>query len=506
MTMMAPELKPLGLWHGLRGVSAPARHLGRQMVQLPLVNAEDLAAILQRDVSGLYSLLSELAAKDFLGSVPLACLRSPSRRYYLKAKALAELGLSGLTWHEPSGLCRLLERMTALDSVYRVAAQLGRQGLGCPTEFQWVDAVSFDCAVRFGDCWIVIMETGLLRAEGGIDGRLEQLGRDLTSLASDRGHPRPSLVCCVVKDRWEVELVSAAARRQGIGDWVAIYGSGGDPWRGPSNMGASSGWVRQRFADREWGERAWLNRVNRSPWSGKGGMDRYRVLDTAAEWPGMTVGLAKAVLGEGETGRRAQLACKALFEAGLLHRQRYRREYLYLLSGNGMELMSMLDRVAPAPCTKQTRLSLWLKGEAPVRHDLEVIKLMAGLVRMGAPMAAGWRLWEHLGDQGGTAPDGLVFLQHSPYGPGWYLLEYEISAEAESRVASKLRGYGSDRRRYDLPLLLVAKNGKVELEFHRQGRALGLRMLTTTVDRLKLPGPVGDMGRWSRYGEAVDIR
>ena len=40
----------------------------------------------------------------------------------------------------------------------------------------------------------------------------------------------------------------------------------------------------------------------------------------------------------------------------------------------------------------------------------------------GLPVAAGWRSWEQL-KASGISPDGMVFLERSPYGPTWAYFE-----------------------------------------------------------------------------------
>ena len=63
----------------------------------------------------------------------------------------------------------------------------------------------------------------------------------------------------------------------------------------------------------------------------------------------------------------------------------------------------------------------------------------------GLPVAAGWRSWEQL-KESGISPDGMVFLERSPYGPTWAYFEYERTARGEARVGRKLTGYGSADR------------------------------------------------------------
>ena len=63
----------------------------------------------------------------------------------------------------------------------------------------------------------------------------------------------------------------------------------------------------------------------------------------------------------------------------------------------------------------------------------------------GLPVAAGWRSWEQL-KATGISPDGMVFLERSPYGPTWAYFEYERTAGGEAWVRRKLLGYGSADR------------------------------------------------------------
>ena len=124
---------------------------------------------------------------------------------------------------------------------------------------------------------------------------------------------------------------------------------------------------------------------------------------------------------------------------------------------------------------------------------------------VGLPAAAGWRSWEHLGGSGGISPDGLVFMERSPFGPTWAYFEYERSARGEGRIRRKLNGYGSDRRGDDWPTLVVCWNEPVEKVFQEVGVAGGIPMLTTTIDRLAEYGPLDNEGCWSMRGKPVLI-
>ena len=138
-------------------------------------------------------------------------------------------------------------------------------------------------------------------------------------------------------------------------------------------------------------------------------------------------------------------------------------------------------------------------------HEDGLMSIMGQFMAAGLPVAEGSRSWEHLGLDGGIAPDGMVLLEHGPHGPGWHYVEYELSARGERRVSEKLRGFLPDRRQDNFPVLVVSWNDAAEAVFQRLGGETGLRMLTTTKKRLETSGPLNHPDCWSMYGEPVTI-
>ena len=139
-----------------------------------------------------------------------------------------------------------------------------------------------------------------------------------------------------------------------------------------------------------------------------------------------------------------------------------------------------------------------------VTHPLK--DLVLPFIIAGNRTACGIRSWEDMGKEGGgIKPDAMILLLDTPFGPGWVYVEYELTAQSPDQVRGKLLGYGSDLRRDDFPVLVVCANDLAEANFHAAGRDLGIRMLTTTVARLRQHGPLGNRECWSRYGEMVQI-
>ena len=99
----------------------------------------------------------------------------------------------------------------------------------------------------------------------------------------------------------------------------------------------------------------------------------------------------------------------------------------------------------------------------------------------------------------------MIYLRYGPHGPGWHYLEYERSARSPSAAARKLGGFDSPLRSNDWPVLVVCRTDLAERNFQQRGLETGIRMLTTTIPRLRRHGAVGNAACWSRYGEPAAI-
>ena len=124
----------------------------------------------------------------------------------------------------------------------------------------------------------------------------------------------------------------------------------------------------------------------------------------------------------------------------------------------------------------------------------------------GFKVAFGTRSWEDMGEEGGgISPDAIIALNNSPFGAGWHHFEYELTAQDDQKVSDKLNGFASPLRRDDFPLMLGCANERAEEIFHAVGQRLGIRMITTTLARLRDHGALGNDLCWSHYGDMVQI-
>ena len=251
--------------------------VAKQVLMMPLVSAAEIAGVLGRDVSGVHGALRDLKGAGVLGAVTLGWLGHQAERYYLPEDRLRDLGLDGATWHQPGSLIRLLERFPSVPWLYRVVASFGT--LGRMTNFEWVDDAGFDAAVKYETAWIILVWMGLLRSESGIAERIKRCGRDLAALGVGDPHPSPGQVCCVVPDRFQVELVLRVARRYGMEDWISVWCINDGSWHGARECLPSRGWFHQPVYRREKSHEAWQGQVRRSQWSWEGNRSTAALLE-----------------------------------------------------------------------------------------------------------------------------------------------------------------------------------------------------------------------------------
>ena len=513
---------------GLTMSRAAADVLG-VLAQEPFAGVDDIAKSGRLPRSRVYAGINDLCGDGLADSVELGWNRDKVSRYFFTAEALARYGDQCSPWHQEWGRARLLQRLPLVEWAYQVAGEIN--GLGPVEEFHWVDSVSFDAAVRYRDGWAAIFWSGSLQSESSILDRLRDFGRDMVELTDGDGPAWPSLMCFVVIDQWQRELVKRVVRQFGpLRDRVAVWCVADGARTGASRPLDSRGWVRQRTYPRDMGGWPWERRVKQSPWARGGKSDpdggepfdwgregsvlTARILDFLAQRPDSTTNMVREAMGEDDTSRSVHRRLKKMFDAGLIEQRQIKGErvYRYSLSSRGMDLLVKRDRVESPRSRVRSRAPRAGNDEGRRKrrrgsrqaHEDGVTWLLARLMRSGTPVASGQRSWEHLGD-GGIAPDAMAFLAESPCGPGWFYIELERSAKGESRVEKKLAGYANPRRQDRFPVLVICRSDSAERNFERIGKEAGLEVLTTTIGRLEEYGFMAPRC-WSMYGEPVVLR
>ena len=505
----------LGQMARAAGLSAGGGAVLQALRWLSLASGDDLGGVMSRPVYGVLADLRRLGDAGLVESAQLGCTRRQRQHWFLSQTCLAQAGLSGATWHEEAARLRLLELLPAVEQLY---AELGNvQDMGKFQEFQWLDAMgeqgpSCDAAALYESGWVALFWCGSLLSEADLAGRLTRFPLDCQALAVQGLQPWPSQVRLVVADEWERELALRVLDDFGMDQMAAVRCVADGTITGPARLGSSRGWVYQPVKHRS-GRSSWEEALAGSSWAGAGGLERGRVLGEAVQWPGAHLRFLKALLGEPPGENRVRQHLAVLAAADILLRDGEGQSGRSFAAGKGLNIRALQDRVHPGRARTRTGLSQWQEANGRILNhtvskphedglrDLLLRPFVAG----GCPVANGTRHEEKLGAHGGIAPDAVIYLRKSPYGEGWHYVEYERSARHRSRVSGKIRGYGSARRRDRYPVILVCWDDKAERQFQEQGLELGISMVTTTLERLKDHGPVGNTLCWSMYGQPVRL-
>ena len=488
---------------GVLPVSRGAAALGVLLAHAPLASAADLSLLEGSGVESVYPRLWELHREGYVERGMLGWTRGRVARWWLTEKGLEGMGVLGATWHDEWGRCNLLDRLPMVEWFYRAASLV--KGYGRLRAFQWLNGMSIDAAVRYETGWVGMYWSGLWQGEVVIRKRLERLGNELVRHGMLDSAVWPGVLCFVVNDQWERELVYRAARKVGLVEYIGVLCLADETKEGLWEGGPSRGFIYQPFDGKDVGGWPFESRLGSGPWGESGGVVAGRVLDCVGEWPGMGLKMAKSLLEEGPGGRRAGRVLKDLVGWELIESQLGEGRARYSVSSRGVDVLRRRDRMGYVFTNDKSEAWSWLRRPRLRSHEEGLMEIMGAFLGVGLPVAAGWRSWEPLGGGGGIAPDGMVYLHHGPFGEGWHYLEYERTAKGEKRVLRKLRGYGSKKRQDRWPLLVVARDERAEEVFNRVGGERSVLMVTSTLGRVEQFGVLGNLDCWKVYGQPVLI-
>ena len=498
------DRKDLGqLWHRLTRTDLTVLAV---LIDMPLASAADIAEPTRIREATVHRALNTLLSLEVVSSVSLGATRSRVTRWHLTGEWAERLDA---TWHEEWALARLLERLPLAEWFYPAAGRAGEiavndKRMGKVLHFRWFKDTAWDAAARYEKGWVAFCWSGLLESATHLRDRLRRLGPDLmehTLAPAENPGPGwawPGVMVFVVPDQWQRQVVYDVTDSFAFRDQVQVWCVADGSVEGPARPVASRKWVGQGAWPVNLGGWTFKQRLESSLWSELGAITNYRLLLAAAEWRWTTSKFARLycrVLGDPTSVKRA---LKDLVDRGYLGRVKQKNQFLYFITARGIDRLSRMDwifgRDIPAAVQGSAR------DAAVMEHDRQNLEMMARFMGKGLTIANGWRY------QGGRiAPDGIVYLKESPYGPGWHLEEYERSARGPSGAGRKLRNYTAVPRRRAKPVLFATRDTRMEQHLQTIGQSADLKLITITFKRLKSSGGTGDTGCWSMYGEQVSL-
>ena len=223
------------------------------------------------------------------------------------------------------------------------------------------------------------------------------------------------------------------------------------------------------------------------------------------EFSGCTVAMGQVVLGEGPGDRGVQHTVALLRDFGLMSSWKDGKKSRFRVTREAFNLLATMDRTKWDEPWRRLEMARWNNLGKVQKHEHGLLDLVGELMVAGYPVAPGWHAWEYLGDEGGIKPDAAVYLKDGPFGARWYHLEYELSARSLKRIRRKLRGFNSNRRENDWPLLVVCATDKAEKNFQEAATEMNIALATTTVGRLRKFGATHKTECWKVGDQQVAL-
>ena len=376
---------------------------------------------------GIACSLTEAAGPDDSGNRPakIGATRERVTRWRLADPWPERLDSS---WHSTTGIACLLERQPLVDEFYPTAVDLSKE-FGPLSRFTWYRRWPWDATSEYENGWVFLFWSGILDREHTIAKRLLNTilrAPELAAFSHDEYYSnaakraRPRLLCYLVPDQWQKELVFRATRSGGWEDVVQVRCLADGTVAGPEEVLQSMGWLgRPRLYNSDGG---WTleRRLASSLWSKSDSSTAFRLLLAVAEWRDMTAQFGRQyckVLGD---PHRVKAVLGKLYGAGLVDRRLDGNRYRYRLTTRGLNILSRIDWVYGTAVHKNI---LGYSMDQRIRdHEHGLQSVVGRFLEAQLPCAAGWRYSERW-PGGGIDPDAMIRLNRSPLGPGWHCLE-----------------------------------------------------------------------------------
>ena len=482
----------------------PLRLLSLLFNGVVLPSAKEISALTGLEKKYIGSVVKSLIDGGYVCRQRLGWSDDLTGRIWLTSKIEQELGTALYFCDKPWFLARRLERLPVVENMYSALPNV--RDLGTLQKIQWHEGLALDVSANFEDGWVAAFFTGLLENERDIINRITAILPNLRDHALNPADVMPSFFLWIANGHWQAEQVRRAASLSGVENLFAIYvTTDGTYIPAPEPLVSTEG-LYQFLDERDMGGWPWEQRLRDSQWTTPDARVLGKVLDAVIRFPGAWFSLIHAATGIEDEKRVNRALRRMQTDLGWVQKKRFKGRYRYTVTGPGFHPAARRDGVSNVGWNARAYVPAFRGRPRHQDHEDGSMGLFEELIIAGCLVEPAWRCGDDLGQQrGGIVPDGIVYLARGPYGPGWYYLEYERSARYKTRAENKLKGYLSTRRRDSFPVLFVLWNDTAERNFQKIGREHGLRMATTTTERLEIHGAVGNPNCWSHYGEPAII-
>lgn len=478
-----------------RTMTEPGRVMAERLDRFPLASAYDIADLCADQYKPCHNTLQSLENGGLAGGMDAGYSQRRQRRYWNNARGAGRTADNPQP-KRPKLIHSLLQRITLAESVYLIIGHaLATEPKRKLLDFQWTFDPAVDATVRLNDGWMAFKYSGIWQSQKLLTEYLEGLNAELRAWKPDGDQPTPGRICFIAADAWQAELVRRAATEFGLGEQCLIYNAVSRRIEGDYDLSQSRRWPPQpdlarwnRHPDR-------LDNIMRRLMEKKDAKALIRCLTTAEQWPGVPRSALKDLTRL--NGKSITTSLAALTEIGLMWQMTHGG---YAVDDSWLSIAAQRDRVWSGRPRAQSAILKEQLRRTP-KHELGLMEVVGWFAAAGCPVAPGWRFRDVMGEAGQTSPDAMVYIENSPFGPTWFYLEYELTAQSRSKSEDKMHGYHSPQRSDDCPVLVVCRRKAIP---HFLRASAGTNALIAPVEDVRRKNVVGDSGTvWLQDGQPV---
>ena len=216
----------------------------RLLGMMPYAGARELAGVMSPGHELMYRRLWQLSDRGYVAKVELGATRPQVARWRILPEGRDILAPPDSIWHLDWSLARVLEMVPQMEWFYRAVAEQSPE-LGKLVRFRWFRGAAWDAAALYEHGWVAFFWSGILQSGGRLREMFNRLVTELENYNMQAGRSYPSVLCFVVSDAWQRELVTRVARTCA---WTTGSRSGASPTGRYRAAGAPSrdtaGWGR----------------------------------------------------------------------------------------------------------------------------------------------------------------------------------------------------------------------------------------------------------------------
>ena len=464
-----------------------------QLADLPIGSAQDLAYAYGRSPTTCYESLTHLERHGLALRRDVHIGSTLEKRYWIPDDQWARIMGDRIRSHPGSAIDRLWLNPSMVAAVYRVAGVLVQSAPGRRLQaLRWLRTHPFDALVQCSDGWMVCIWAGIWQSGEKLEQRLGRCVEEFNRWGGGRGTCWPGRLVFIVPHPWQAERVWRAARRCGLERCCAVYDLSGQTLTGDLDLSSSRGRMPPAISDQLKPLRLKVDPLMNFLAGDRANL-MTRLLLAIEEHPGIIANHLELLTGI--NGAAVAHTLSTLLERRSIHKL---SDGGYRLDERQLAAAARRDRAWHAlPKRRFGPEQLARYSERRWQRHRRIQRLLARFSAAGHAVAPGWEAVDRT-----FHPDGVVWLDKSPWGPGWHYIVDAVRALQESTVQHVLHNVCADSRTDRYPALVICRP-EVEELFWKWGD--GRPMLTSSVRRLRNgAGPLA-RGVWLRYGEPAEI-